>query len=94
MPHTKMPENACCRACDLAPDRIRDRRVPRLEAAARAGHVDDVNVDEAAGIRDRQRAQPYRVHDLEQCGVRADAQRQGHDGDDRKAAIALKTRIA
>ena len=75
---------------DLAPDGIRDRRVPRLEAAARAGHVDDVNVDEAAGIRHRQRAQPYGVYNLEECGVRPDAQRQGHDGDDRKPGIPRK----
>ena len=48
----------------------------------------DADLGERLGMRDRQRAQPHRVDELEDRGVRAHAEHQREDGDRRERAAA------
>ena len=52
----------------------------------------DLDLDELFGVRHRERAQPERVEQLEDGGVRADAQRQRQDRDRREAGFSRSRR--
>ena len=58
-----------------------------MEVAAHAGGIDETYLGELGRVGHGQRAQPDRVDDLEDGGVRADAERERQDGDRRESRI-------
>ena len=72
---------------NLFPDRIGQRGIPAVEVAAHAGGIDETYLGEFGRVGHGQRAQPDRVDDLEDGGVRADAERERQDGDRREPRI-------
>src|SRR5205085_12642069 len=71
----------------LLPERIGEARAPAGEiAGAAADRIRDADFDELLGVFHRQRADAYRVEQLKDRGVGADAERErqnGHDGETR-----------
>ena len=69
-------------ATDLLEDAVIDRAVGAVDVAACAAHVGDADARELRRPRDGQRSQAHGIHDLEDGGRRADAEREREDRDE------------
>ena len=76
---------------NLLHQRIGHHRKPPAESARPSAVVlADPDVDKPCGIFDRKHAHPHRIEQLEDRGVRADAERQRQDGDDGEGRVEAK----